>query len=272
MTYQKTCERCGEDFEAKRGHARWCSDRCRWEAWSEQDPDSSHNALSEVSTPTLDEVRAHHEESKGKWTAIVREHLNRTLLVTGYVSAEDFDALGIPAEHSNLANAQMGSYSRQGYMEAISWRRSTKPSRKSGKFWIHKLTEKGRLELSHTLIGSSAGHKSEPDGVEGSSDASPCGGKASVASNETTTLVGLSDNSKGGGDAVDNAPPISGNAGTSSPSAPVVVAESGEKVDTGQGQVRAAKGALRVSSSAAGVDQPEPLFPESAYEKLRDVA
>jgi hypothetical protein len=29
----KHCEQCGTAFTAKRPHARFCSDRCRWEAW-----------------------------------------------------------------------------------------------------------------------------------------------------------------------------------------------------------------------------------------------
>jgi hypothetical protein len=103
--------------------------------------------------PTLDEVRGQHEESKGRWTVVVREHLNRTLLKTGFVSAEDFDALGIPDEHRNLANAQMGAYSRAGYMEPLSWRRSTKASRKSGKIWTHRLTELGRTKLAGVSTG-----------------------------------------------------------------------------------------------------------------------
>jgi hypothetical protein len=100
----------------------------------------------------LDDVRGLHEEFKGDWTTIVREHLNRTLVGKGYVSADDFDALGIPPEHSNLANAQMGAYSRMGFMEKVSWRRSTKPSRKSGTIWTHRITEKGRTELTK-LVG-----------------------------------------------------------------------------------------------------------------------
>jgi hypothetical protein len=104
----------------------------------------------------LDDVRGLQEEHKSPWPMIVREHLNRTLVKTGYVSAEDFDALGIPPEHSNLANAQMGAYSRMGYMEKVSWHRSKKPSRKSGTVWTHRITEKGRQELSK-LVGIDAG-------------------------------------------------------------------------------------------------------------------
>lgn len=184
---------CRVEFEPKRPHQRYHQEPCRYAQWVLDQEDSSEAPAQRVGLQDLDEVRALHEESKGHWTTIVREHLNRTLLVTGYVSAEDFDELGIPPEHSNLANAQMGGYSRMGYMEAISWRRSTKPSRKSGKIWTHKLTEKGRLELSHTLVG-------------------------------------ISDNDKGGGPAADNAPRSPGNAGTSPSGAPVVVVDPGEEI------------------------------------------
>jgi hypothetical protein len=110
-------------------------------------------SLSTDKAPTLDEVRAQHEESKGRWTVIVREHLNRTLLQTGFISAEDFDALGVPDEHRNLANAQMGGYSSKGYIEPVSWRRSTKASRKSGKIWTHRLTDLGREKLAGVGAG-----------------------------------------------------------------------------------------------------------------------
>lgn len=137
---------CGGSLTGLRADALYQSEACKKRAQRAASRDKA-------GTESLDEVRAKHEESKGRWTVIVREHLNRTLFVTGYVSAEDFDALGIPPEHSNLANAQMGSYSKQGFMEAISWHRSKKPSRKSGKVWVHKLTEKGREHLS-PLVGS----------------------------------------------------------------------------------------------------------------------
>ena len=115
----------------------------------------------------LDDVRGLQEEHKSPWPMIVREHLNRTLVKTGYVSAEDFDALGIPPEHSNLANAQMGAYSRMGYMEKVSWHRSKKPSRKSGTVWTHRITSKGRQELSK-LVGVDAGGSSTASGSLGS--------------------------------------------------------------------------------------------------------
>ncbi len=73
--------------------------------------------------------------------------------MTGYVSAEDFEALGVPDEHHNVPGAQMGGYVSAGLMEAVTfkrWSTKAKASRKSGKYWVYKITEKGRQKLSRT--------------------------------------------------------------------------------------------------------------------------
>ena len=150
---------CGAHLGEMKATARYSTPACRTAleraGWGTTRGARAHVAQTKGSVHPLDEVRARHEESKGRWTTIVREHLNRTLLTTGYVSAEDFDALGIPDEHHNLANAQIGGYVSGKYIEAITWKRSKKASRKSGKFWVFKLTELGRESLSSTA-GSSA--------------------------------------------------------------------------------------------------------------------
>lgn len=156
---------CGASLAGMRSDAVYHSEACKKRAERARSRDKAGTEH------PLDEVRALHEESKGRWTVVVREHLNRTLLDTGHVSAEDFDRLGIPAEHSNLANAQMGSYVARGFMEPVSWKRSTKPSRKSGKFWIYRITDLGREKLAGLSAGPTSGPPvSAQSGEKGSGD------------------------------------------------------------------------------------------------------
>lgn len=145
MSYSKTCVQCGAPFTSRRPEAETCSDECKGQRWIEKSLEAPEAPIVPVHGHPLDEVRALHEESKGRWTVVVREHLNRTLLDTGHVSAEDFDKLGIPAEHSNLANAQMGSY----------------VARKSGKFWIYRITGLGREKLAGVGAGARASSAKE---------------------------------------------------------------------------------------------------------------
>lgn len=118
MSYAKVCLNCDTPFEAKRDSARYCGEQCKND-WHTENRAASSDALPQRVEPhVLDEVRGLHEEFKGDWTAIVREHARRTLLVTGYLSAADFLALGVPTEHCNVPNAQIGGWARAGYMEA----------------------------------------------------------------------------------------------------------------------------------------------------------
>ncbi len=234
MAYQKICEQCDRPFDSRRPEAETCSEECKYQRWIERQVEAARQPVKEH---PLAEVRAEQEQTreKARWTLLVREHMARTLMETGYFHSDDLEPLGIPEEHRNIAGSQAGGFVSRKLMVEVSRRASSKPSRKKAKSAVYQITAKGRTVL-------------------------------------TSMLAGFSDDNKGGGDAVDNAPPTSGNAGTSPPDAPVVGAESGEKVGAGQGQVSAGKGVSGVSSGppAAGVDQPEALFPESALERMQD--
>lgn len=151
MSYPKVCLNCDAPFEAKRDSARFCGQDCRNEWHTENRAASSETPGQRVTSHVLDEVRGLHEEHKGDWTTIIREHARRTLLVTGYLSAADFLALGVPDEHCNLPGAQIGAWAKAGYMEAIvfkRWSTEAKASRKSGKYWVYRITTKGKQKLS----------------------------------------------------------------------------------------------------------------------------
>ncbi|HUB98543.1 MAG TPA: CGNR zinc finger domain-containing protein [Solirubrobacterales bacterium] len=252
----RVCENpgCDKRFIAKNPRRRFCSDDCRFEAWDQSNPRTPREDRTTVDAHPLDEVRAQHEESKGRWTVIVREHLNRTLIETGYVNAEDFDALGIPAEHSNLANAQMGGYVNAGYMEAISWRRSTKPSRKSGKIWVYKITKLGREKLAGVGADSCMRSSQEARGVGEHPPVSADPGEH----DESTSGVQRED----GGAGADLRPAASGGSlhpGGASPAAPP---------DKGTDSEDGESGPSASSESAAQLPGMEP----SPYDQLKDAA
>jgi hypothetical protein len=151
----RTCKYkpCGNAFEQTDSRHEYCGPTCRANQHYDDHPEKGRPnpavPLQSVAADSLDEVWARGEEGKPKsyWTAIAREHLRRTLLETGYFNSEDFDALGIPPEHVNVGNSWIGHFSKQKLMDPISWRRSEKPSRKGGKIWIYRITDKGRQEL-----------------------------------------------------------------------------------------------------------------------------
>lgn len=176
MSYPKVCLNCNTPFEAKRDAARYCSEQCKNDWHAENRFALSQEPGQRVEGHALDEVRGLLEEHKGDWTIIVREHARRTLLVTGYLSAADFTALGVPDEHCNLPGAQIGAYANAGYMEAISfkrWSAEAKASRKSGKYWVYRVTQKGKEQLGPlTGIGGSGASSSEGTSLAAAADPS----------------------------------------------------------------------------------------------------
>jgi hypothetical protein len=170
---------CGASLAGLRSDAVYASEACSKRARRAASPDKAR---------TLEDVRGRGEESKEKsrYTLIAREHITHTLLATGYFSAEDFDSLGIPPAHVNVCTSWIGHFSKRKVMEPISWRYSSKPSRKGGKVWTYKITQKGREVLPALLeetraeiAGMSAGNHqvgassaaSAPPGEELSTDA-----------------------------------------------------------------------------------------------------
>lgn len=254
MTPDRPCDcGCGASLVEMRSDARFASEACKKRF---QRADSRDKAGTDH---PLDEVRALHEESKGRWTVVVREHLNRTLLDTGHVSAEDFDKLGIPAEHSNLANAQMGSYVARKLMEPVSWKRSTKPSRKSGKFWIYRITDLGREKLArHRAEGRS----------QASTRTAPADATPSPVSGENGSGV---ENPEGTTPAATGAPRQAGGSSyVSSPSNSAGSSLDATSPDPGSGDLPADPSGS--PESPARPSEPDHLFGSSAYQHLQDVA
>ncbi len=139
---------CGASLEDLRADAVYASEACSKRARRAASPDKARTASA------LDEVRGRGEESggdKARYTLVAREHITHTLIETGYFSAEDFDSLGIPPAHVNVCTSWIGHFSKRKVMEPISWRYSSKPSRKGGKVWTYKITQKGRDELPALL-------------------------------------------------------------------------------------------------------------------------
>lgn len=173
----RTCEYslCNVAFEPRRPHQRFHSESCRYAQWADEQQNGSEDGAQRVGAHALDEVRGVAEESaeKSRWTLIAREHLTHTLIETGYFSADDFESIGIPAEHVNVGNSQMGRFSKQKLMEAITWRYSTKPSRKGGKLWTYRITAKGRQDLPKLLTDTRKELASAGLGIENPEGISP---------------------------------------------------------------------------------------------------
>jgi endogenous inhibitor of DNA gyrase (YacG/DUF329 family) len=146
-TGHKPCLQCGRIFKPKRPHARYCSDRCRAIDWRENNGEELGERVQEH---PLAEVRAEQEQvkEKARWTLVVREHMAKTLTSTGYFHSDDLDPLGIPEQHRNIAGSQTGSFVQRELMQEVGRRKSMKPSRKSAKSAIYRITEKGRKELA----------------------------------------------------------------------------------------------------------------------------
>lgn len=151
----KTCPQCERAFEPKRPHGVYCSEPCQYQGWVEKQVEAAQVGAQCIEQHPLAEVRAEQEQiaAKARWALIVREHIARTLLETGFVHSDDLDSLGIPDEHRNIAGSQMGGFVQRGLMVEVGRRASIKPSRKKAKSAIYRITDKGRRELT---IGVSA--------------------------------------------------------------------------------------------------------------------
>lgn len=120
-------------------------------------------------THPLDEARGQQEEGKtsSEWALIAREHVMRTLLATGYFTADDLGPLGIPEHYRKSVHGLVTAYFRgkQPYMEEAGRRKSERPERKGAKNTIFRISAKGRRELPELLkdlvgveVGSTTGH------------------------------------------------------------------------------------------------------------------
>jgi hypothetical protein len=123
----------------------------------------------------LDTARCLQGEHKGDWTLIVREHIARTLIETGYFHADDVDELGVPAEHCNLIGSQIASYANRKLMEPTGVTRKVAHRAANGRRApIYCITEKGRKELAGVRIGGQlAAERPQPTPSPDSGENSP---------------------------------------------------------------------------------------------------
>jgi hypothetical protein len=244
LTYQKTCEQCERPFASRRPDAETCSEECKYQRWIERQVLAASQPVTEHPLQQVRDERAtkkHNRDLGG----LIKQAIVDQIKTAGECHADDLIPLypeGEVALCRRLATAQFGSLAKLKLIFKDGWRRTETASRKGGGGWIWKFTDKGRAHFM-------------------------------------PSLVGFSDDNKGGGDAIDNASPTSGNAGTSPPGAPVGVAESGESgpyqavsVDPGQAKGKSDHGRPVDPSSAAEVDPPETLFGESALDRMADAA
>jgi hypothetical protein len=105
----------------------------------------------------LDDARGQQEEGKtsSDWALLAREHVMRTLLETGWFTADDLDPLGIPEHYRRSVHGLVTAYFRgkQPYMEEAGRRKSERPERKGAKNTVFRITVKGRRELPALLKG-----------------------------------------------------------------------------------------------------------------------
>lgn len=139
-----------------------------------------------------------------RYMLMAREHVRRTLVQTGYFHGDDLGCLGIPERYSrSIHGSVVGYYSGKGFMDAISLRKSERPSRKGSKTPVYRITEKGRLEFGGAGLGIENSEEDNPaatgpldrlgglpvppHGAESSRDAEPGDGSVeSVPSSAST--------------------------------------------------------------------------------------
>jgi len=167
VTYQRTCDYCGEPFEAKRSHARWCSDPCSDQGWVEEQVYGALVGGQRVeqgvgsrggNVRSVQEARElqEREKEKARYTLIAREHIARTLVETGWFHADDMQPLGIPEQHANVIGSQIASYVNRKLMTKVGERRCQHKAANGRKAAVYRITIKGRAELSK-LLGLGAG-------------------------------------------------------------------------------------------------------------------
>lgn len=167
----RTCkyEPCSKEFEPKRPHQVFCSDKCRYAGWVEEPQGIRQGGGQRVGEHPLQEVRDQRatEKHNRDLGGLIKQAIADQIKTTGSCHADDLIDLYPEGEVDlcrRLATAQFGSLAARKLIRKDGWRRTSSGSRKGGGGWIWKFTEKGRQELSK-LVGSSAGE------VRGSSPA-----------------------------------------------------------------------------------------------------
>lgn len=161
MTYSRSCEFCGDAFEAKRSHARYCSEPCSTQGWVEEQVYGPERSGKRVKEHPLREAREAQEATdlKSKLSQIVYEGIV-DLLKAGPVHADDLEHLFADDVRDicrRLVGAQFGSLASRGYIVEKERRKSKVPTRKGAKSGVYVFTPEGRAKL----VGSSTDHQTE---------------------------------------------------------------------------------------------------------------
>jgi len=164
----RTCayKHCEIEFEPRRPHQRFHSDRCRYADWLERQENSGEDGAQRVGDGSgsrggnvrdLDTARDLQAQVKAKrdWSGAIDEQIRLTLLATGYFHADDLDELCVPPEHAQLKGTRSAWFRNQGFMEKTGAERKVSHKAANGrKAAIHRITPKGRRELT---VGVGAG-------------------------------------------------------------------------------------------------------------------
>lgn len=177
----RTCDQCGKHLVTHRKGARFCDEDCKntWHNEQRRKDDAPSKRLTGVNgsegshggnVRSVQEARELQEQQKDKarWTLIVREHIGRTLVETGYFHADDLAALGVPPEHDAIKGSQIAAYACRKWMKAVGERKCQHKAANSRKAKIYRVTDLGREKL----VGVSTGVR-PPQGAEGSCSPSP---------------------------------------------------------------------------------------------------
>jgi hypothetical protein len=203
----RTCKQCERPFEPKRPHQIYDTRECRYQGWIENEVEA---ASQRVEQQPLQEVRGQQEEggASADYLILAREQIARTLLHTGWFTADDLEPLGIPQQYRRSVHGSATGYfsGELSHMEEAGRRKSERPARKGGKNTVFRITVRGRRELPRllkdmegpvrdaakrlygdSLVGVNAGVPS-PQGTEGVKPFPRS--SASIDSDETSTQTG----------------------------------------------------------------------------------
>lgn len=157
----RTCryEPCGRDFEPTDARQEFCGGTCRANHHYAGRPEKGRSVpstpLQSVATHPLADARGLQEEGgdSADYLILAREQIARTLLHTGWFTADDLEPLGIPQQYRRSVHGSATGYfsGEQPYMEEAGRRKSERPERKGAKNTVFRITARGRRELPRLL-------------------------------------------------------------------------------------------------------------------------
>jgi hypothetical protein len=243
------------------------TEQCRWQGWIQGQVEAAETGSQRVigDVHPLDEARGQVEEgpTSSEWALIAREHVMRTLLATGYFTADDLEPLGIPEHYRRSVHGLVTAFFRgkKPYMDEAGRRKSERPERKGSKNTVFRINAKGRRELPALLMGLQELLVGNSSGGRGaSSDAAAVSDETPGADTLPGALTGGSSHRSAPGSSEQ---PLTGvSAGRPTPqgmegleSQKPTDAHSGENVNAGVSGLDNQTGAASSSAPCAGVDK-----------------